>query len=114
MSLTYDEVSTIDNQNWLSIHAYMVQNWLQIPILLCLDEVARSSIDNLIQIFMQALMHEKGLTKDLIGKKLLTFIANGIPIFQSIRLVVIWEISNVWTPHSMGVHYMAHKINFVV
>jgi hypothetical protein len=86
---------------------------LQIPILLSLEhEVARSSIDNLIQILMQALMHEK--RKILIGKKLPTFTANGIPIFQSIRLVVIWQISNVWTPHSMGVHCMAHRINFVV
>jgi hypothetical protein len=25
-SLTYDEVSTIDNQSWLLIHAYVVQN----------------------------------------------------------------------------------------
>jgi hypothetical protein len=51
---------------------------------------------------MQALMHEKGLTKDLIDKKLLTFITDGIPIFQNTRLVVIWKISNVWTPHFMG------------
>jgi len=26
-SLTYDEISTIDNQSWFLIHAYVVQNW---------------------------------------------------------------------------------------
>jgi hypothetical protein len=31
ISLTCDEVNTIDNQSWLSIHAYVVQNLLQIP-----------------------------------------------------------------------------------
>jgi hypothetical protein len=32
LSLICDEVSTIDNQSWLSIHAYVVQNWLRILI----------------------------------------------------------------------------------
>jgi hypothetical protein len=33
---------------------------------------------------MQALMHEKGLTKDLIGEKLLTFITNGNLFFKAL------------------------------
>jgi hypothetical protein len=28
LSFICDEVSTIDNQNWLLVHAYVVQNWL--------------------------------------------------------------------------------------
>jgi hypothetical protein len=31
LSFTCDEVSIIDNQSWLSVHAYVVQNWLRIP-----------------------------------------------------------------------------------
>jgi hypothetical protein len=44
-----------------------------------------SSDDNLIQILMQALMHEGGLMKYLIGKKLMTFGANGVFVFQGIK-----------------------------
>ncbi len=40
--------------------------------------VVGSSVDNLIQVLMQALMNQGGLTKDMIGKKLLTFGANSV------------------------------------
>jgi hypothetical protein len=37
VALNYDEVSTLDNQSWLSIHCYVMQNWVKIPILISLD-----------------------------------------------------------------------------
>jgi len=46
--LTCDEVSLINNQSWLLVHAYVVQNWLHIPILFYLEcVVAGSGVDNL-------------------------------------------------------------------
>jgi hypothetical protein len=63
---------------------------------------------------MQALMHERNLMKNLISKKLMTFSANGVFVFQSISSGVIRQISNVWAPHSMGVHCMVHITNLVV
>jgi hypothetical protein len=38
------------------------------------------SANNLIQVLMQALMHEGGLTKYLIGKRFLTFGVDGVSI----------------------------------
>jgi hypothetical protein len=32
LSLICDEVSIIDNQSWLLVHAYVVQNWLKLSI----------------------------------------------------------------------------------
>jgi hypothetical protein len=55
---------------------------------------------NLTQILMQALMHEGGLMKYLIHKKLMTFGAYGVSIFQGIKSNVIRQISNGWAPHS--------------
>jgi hypothetical protein len=64
----------------------VVQNWLQIPILLFFEcVVAGAGADNFTQILMQALMHEGGLMKYLIGKKLMTIDANGVSIFQGIK-----------------------------
>jgi hypothetical protein len=57
---------------------------------------------------MQTLMHERRLTKNLIGKKLMTFNVNGVFVFQSTRSNVIQQISNGWAPHSMGAYCMAH------
>jgi len=76
--------------------------------------VVGSGANNLIQVLMQALMHEGGLMKNLIGKKLMTFSANGVFVFQSTRSSVIQQISNGWAPHSMGVHCKAHITNLGV
>jgi hypothetical protein len=43
---------------------------------------------------MQTLMHEGGLTKDLIGKKLMAFSANGGFFCQGTKLNVTQQISN--------------------
>ncbi len=40
--------------------------------------VARLGVDNLTQVLMQSLMNQGGLTKDMIGKRLMTFGAIGI------------------------------------
>ncbi len=39
-------------------------------------------VDNLIQVLIQVLMHQRGLTKYLIGIKLMTFGANGVFCFS--------------------------------
>jgi hypothetical protein len=93
----------------------VVQNWLWIPILLSFEHVVVGlGVDNLIQVLMQALMHEGGLMKYLISKKLMIFHADGVFIFQGIRSGVIQQIFEGWASHSMGVHCMAHRTNFVV
>jgi hypothetical protein len=87
--LTCDEVSLINNQNWLLVHAYVVQNWLHIPILFYLEcVVVRSSVDNLTQMLMQSLMNQGSLSKDMVGKKFMTFGADGVFVFQNVKLRV--------------------------
>jgi len=71
--------------------------------------VVGSTVDNLIEDLMQPLMHERGFTKDLISKKLMTFGANGVPSFQGTMLGVTKQIVDGWVPHSMGVHCMVHR-----
>jgi len=57
--------------------------------------VARLSANNLTQVLMQALMHQGGLTKDLIGIRLMTFGVDGVSIFQGTRSSVIMSIFDV-------------------
>jgi hypothetical protein len=47
--------------------------------------VVRSGADNLTQVLMEPSMTQGGLTKDMISKKLMTFGANGVSIFQGVR-----------------------------
>ena len=39
MSITGDEVTTANNQNWLSVHAYVVKDWVRVPNLLSLTKL---------------------------------------------------------------------------
>jgi hypothetical protein len=58
------KVSTIDNQFWLSLHYYVVQNWVRIPILISLNMMLEgSSSDNLTKVIMEALTIGGGLQK---------------------------------------------------
>jgi len=50
--------------------------------------MARSYADNLTKVFMQALMNQGRLFKDMIGKKLRTFGTNDVYVFQGVRLRV--------------------------
>ena len=48
VALTCDEVSTIDNGSWISIHAYVVHNWSGVPFLISLERVVEGGgSDNL-------------------------------------------------------------------
>jgi hypothetical protein len=53
--LSCDEVSRIDNQSWLYVHYYVVQNWVKNSILISLDRMLEgSSSDNLTNVIMEA------------------------------------------------------------
>ncbi len=52
---------------------------------------------------MQALVYEEGFQKKLISKRLMTFGANGVYVFQSTMSSVTKQIVDGWAPHSMGV-----------
>jgi hypothetical protein len=55
--LSCDEVSIVDNQSCLSLHYYVLENLVRIPILIFLDRVVASSrSDNLSKVTMEALM----------------------------------------------------------
>jgi len=59
---------------------------LQILIILSFDHVVgKLGADNFTQALMETLMHERGLTTDLIGKKLMIFGADGVSIYQAIK-----------------------------
>jgi hypothetical protein len=34
-----DEVTTIDNGSWICVHAYMVDSWIKVPILFCVERI---------------------------------------------------------------------------
>jgi hypothetical protein len=45
-ALSCDEVTMIDNQSWISIHYYVVQDWCHLPILIFLEQIIEGGGSN--------------------------------------------------------------------
>jgi hypothetical protein len=46
LALTYEEVNTTNTQSWINVHAYVVNNWEYLPILIVLEKVINSGGNN--------------------------------------------------------------------
>ncbi len=84
-----DEVTNIDNQSWILVHVYVVEDFKRIPILVNLQCVTKgASTNNLTTIIRNFVAKFKQpLNYDMI-MKVVCFNANGASTFQSIKIGV--------------------------
>jgi hypothetical protein len=74
ISLSCDEVTSIDNGSWISIHCYVVQNWSRVPILISLERVQdQATSANLLQVILNAVRHKGGVYGGSLVHKLMSF-----------------------------------------
>jgi hypothetical protein len=60
-SISCDEVTTVDNQSWISIHVYTISDWERVPMLLSLELVIEGgSTENISKIILGALAKQGG------------------------------------------------------
>jgi hypothetical protein len=65
ISLTCDEVISMDNVSWVSVHGYIVQDWCYIPLSLSVKPVFfRSRANSLTLLIMNFLMTQGGLQEE--------------------------------------------------
>ncbi len=82
-SLNANEVTTIDDQSWILVHAYVMHAWKRILILLTLQHVVKGgNAKNLIVVIAQALMQQGGLIQEETTKRLICFGSDGPPFFK--------------------------------
>ncbi len=54
-SIICDEVTTLDNQSWISIYVYSIQDWERVPMLLYLQRVTEGGgADNITKMIHRA------------------------------------------------------------
>jgi hypothetical protein len=110
--LMSNEVNTVDYGSWISIHAYVMQHWMKVPMLISLQRVVDGvGANNLTIVIMEALQKGRGLSYVSITHKLLCFGADGVIIFQGTKIDVTKQINTNYEPFSTGVHYMVHRCN---
>jgi hypothetical protein len=84
-----NEVTTIDNTQWLSIHLYMVKAWKRIPILLCVEFVGVfATSNNIFGLMVKGLLEFGGLRLEELVGKLNSMGCNGSYVFQGHQMGV--------------------------
>jgi hypothetical protein len=83
LAITCDEVTTLDNQSWISIHAYCLQDFSRQPILISLERLTEgASAGRLAIIIIDAMINHGGQSKDELRQKFVSFGADGVAVFQ--------------------------------
>jgi len=83
LSISVDEVTTVDNQAWISIHAYVVQDFYRTPILVSVERLTEGAIaPKLAEVIVDALFAHGGLTPQHLLSKFVSFGADGASVFQ--------------------------------
>lgn len=74
ISISCDEVTTSNQQSWVSFHCYVMQEWGRTPLLFILKQLVEGTTsDNLKAMILLALEEQGGLSLEEIGKKLICF-----------------------------------------
>jgi hypothetical protein len=89
--LSCDEVISIDNQSWLSIDAYTIQNWTKVPMLLSLKHLMDGfNVTSLIIMIMQAIFVFQTLIS--FSQNYCLFSFNGVNAFQGCYIGVVIQL----------------------
>jgi hypothetical protein len=82
ISITANEVTGIDNTQWLSVHVYVVQNFVRVPLLLHLSHIIDGCKSNyILGLITTALMGEGGMSREEVAAKLVSCGFDGASIF---------------------------------
>ena len=82
LAFTCDETTLVDNGSWLSVHAYVYEDWTRVPHLIALSRVQEApTTDHLVIVIVEALEKGGGVGLEDLEEKLLCFGANGITVF---------------------------------
>lgn len=109
-----DGTTTLDNDSWISIHAYTMRNFVRVPHLINLQRIVNETgANNLTSIIVNALHNGGGVIIDDLPLKLMCFGAERVSTFQGIHNGVIKQLGDKFTPYLIGLHEAAHKTNLV-
>jgi hypothetical protein len=115
ISITCDEVTTLDNQSWIFVHVYIVKSWCRVPILLNLERIVNGGTsNNLTSVIIRSLAIFDGTSEIDIANKVVCFGADGVTIFQSLKTSVIVQWVSKHCPFVVGIHCMGHWCNLII
>jgi hypothetical protein len=110
-SVSCNEVTTIANESWISIHIHVVQKFARVPILLCCKHILEDcNAENLARIITDSLIREASLNRKEISKKMISFRSDGSSVFQGHKGGVTKRLTENVVPFMVGHHCVAHRV----
>lgn len=107
-----DKVTVVDNTSVLSVHVYIVQDWLHIPLLMSLQQLYCSpNAKNLTKLIMDVVASGRRLNLSSVASKLVSFDVDGASTLQGTRSGVMTQVRDKYAPFCIGVHCIAHRCN---
>jgi hypothetical protein len=114
-SISADEVTSSDNQSWLSLHAYIPLGFKRCSILLALIRLVDGNGADAIREAVMSMVHwHSGLNEDQIPNRPVNFGADRVSVFQGSQRGVTTQLQNHVAPFMRGIHCMAHRTNLAV
>lgn len=115
LAISCDDVTTIDNQSWVNIHAYPMDSLKCIPILLNLERlVSDDTFDNLTKVILNSLLVYGGLIVQEINDKLIYCGSYGVVVFINVHSGMTTQIYKKVIPFMLVVHNIAHWTNLIM
>jgi hypothetical protein len=110
--ISCDEATMIDNQSYVSIHAYLLEGFKKLPILLNLKMlVGGGIINNLSNVVLNCLPIYGDLTMQKVNNKFNFFGSNGVVVFIDVRSGVTTQIYKRVLPIMLAIHCVMHWTN---
>lgn len=106
--MTCDETTRIDNTSWIAIHLYVMQNWVQVPLLIHLQKLEsnRTTSHSLTSTLTTTLATHGRLQPIEISTKLVCFDADGTTfLFEGKQKGVTKLLHRNLAPFTIEVHY---------
>jgi hypothetical protein len=115
LSISADEVTSVDNTSWLSLHIYACQSWKRVLMLLSLHRMVDGGRADVVrEMIMSSLVVHGDLSERQIVEKLVCFGADWVSTFQGSRNGVTVQLQKSTAPYIFGVHCMAHRTNLAI
>ena len=97
------------------MHAYVVKDWMRVPILLSLTHLLQGNgSKNLTECCIDSLEEYNGVSSDMLPSRLISINTNGSSMFTGSRSQVTTTILENLVSFAIGVHYVAHRMNLCV
>ena len=112
VSLSLDDVTTIDNTSWICMSIYMVIDHIRHSYLLGVHKMKENSTTrNIYELVNNSLKESGGMDPLMITKKLVCVGADGESVMQGQRNGLCVRLQLSASLYMLSIHCMAHRMN---